>query len=206
MLLYAERPALRSRQLAADVGLLAWAALWVWLARVVHRAVLVLAEPGVAVEDLGRSISDTMGDAAGVAEDVPLVGDDLAVPFQALGDSGSGVAGAGQGLQDAVATLALVLAVALVVVPVGWALVRWLPWRLGWARQAAATTRLDLELLAARAVATAPLTALAALPAGTGAAWRDRDPAATQALAELELRRLGLRLGSEAGVDRAQLR
>jgi len=204
MLLYAQRPALRTRQLTADLLLVAWAMLWVLLARVVHAAVLVLAEPGVQLESLGGSIRDTMGDAAGVAGDVPVVGDDLSAPFDALGESGSGLAGAGQGLQDAVHTLAWVLAAALVVIPVGWALVRWASWRLGWARQAAAAAGLDVELLAARAVATAPLPQLARLPAGTGAAWRAGDAAATAALAGLELRRLGLR--SEAGVDRAQLR
>ena len=46
----------------------------------------------------------------------------------------------------------------------------------------------DLEILAARAMATAPLPRLAALPAGTGAAWRAGDPAAVRALAALELR------------------
>ncbi|GHE06815.1 hypothetical protein [Klenkia taihuensis] len=204
MRLYAQRPALRTRQLTADVLLVAWAVLWVLVARVVHAAVLVLAEPGVQLESLGGSIRDTMGDAAGVAEDVPLVGDELSAPFGALGESGSGLAGAGQGLQDAVHTLAWVLAAALVVIPVGWALVRWGGWRLGWARQAAAAGRLDVELLAARAVATAPLPELARLPAGTGAAWRAGDAVATAALADLELRRLGLR--SEARVDRAQSR
>jgi hypothetical protein len=186
MRLYADRPVLRTRQLTADLLLLGWAVLWVLVARVVHAAVLVLAEPGVQLESLGRSIGETMGDAAGVAGDVPLVGDDLSSPFEALGETGDGVAGAGQGLQDAVHTLAWVLAVALVVIPVGWAVVRWAGWRLGWAREAAAADRLrtldpDLELLAARAVATAPLPALAGLP-------------------------LGLRSSSERGVDRAQLR
>ncbi|MCM3523338.1 hypothetical protein M3677_17150, partial [Curtobacterium sp. P97] len=103
---YADRPALRTRQVLADLSLLAWAVLWVVLARGVHAAVLVLAEPGVQLESLGRSISDTMGDAAGVARGVPLVGDELSAPFGALGDSGDGVAGAGQGVQDAVGTLA----------------------------------------------------------------------------------------------------
>ena len=99
-------------------------------------------------------------------------------------------------------TLATVLAVVLVLLPVGWLLLRWLRWRGGWAREAGAADRLlakgadglpDLELLAARAMATAPLPQLARLPAGTGAGWRAGDPAALHALAGLELRRLGLR-------------
>jgi hypothetical protein len=206
MRLYADRPDARTRQLAADLGLLAWTVLWVLIARAVHRAVLVLAQPGVAVADLGRSISDTMSSAAGAADHVPVVGKELAGPFDALGAAGGSVTGAGESASDAVHTLATVLAVVLVVLPVGWLLLRWLHWRLGWLREATAADRLsargadgppDLELLAARAMATAPLPQLARLPAGTGAGWRAGDPAALRALAALELRRLGLRTPTE---------
>lgn len=203
MRLYADRADLRARQLAADGGLLAWLVLWLLVARIAHRAVLVLAEPGRAVESLGRSLTGSMASAAGAAGKVPVVGGDLAGPLATLGRAGTSVAAAGQGSSDAVATLATALAAVLVVVPVGWLLLRWLPWRLRWARDARAAERLmadhqpgrpDLELLAARALTTASLPALAALPAGTGAGWRTGDPAAVRALAELELNRLGLQL------------
>jgi len=199
MRLYAQKPALRLRQLAADVGLLVWIVGWVIAARAVHGAVLLLAGPGRAVEDLGRSVGGSMESAAGAAEDVPLVGDELSAPFDALAEASGSVRGAGQSAQGAVDTLATILAVTLVVLPVGWLLLRWLPWRTRWLREATAADRLtgsaaDLELLAARAMATAPLPELAALPPGTGAAWRAGDPAAVRALAALELDRLGLRL------------
>jgi hypothetical protein len=153
-----------------------------------------------------------MGSAAGIAEDVPVVGDDLSSPLDALGRAGESVTGAGQDTQDAVQTLAAVLAVVLVVLPVGWLLLRWVPARLNWAREAGAVDRLlrsgapgtpDLELLAARAMATAPLPELARLPAGTGAGWRAGDPGAVRALAEVEARRLGVRLpaGEPPGVQ-----
>lgn len=202
MQLYARHPVLRTRQLTADLGMLAWVVLWVLVARTVHRAVLVLAEPGKAVEDLGNSVAGNMSSAAGVAQDVPVVGDDLAAPFDALAAASGSVTGAGQAAQDAVGTLATALTVVLVVLPVGWLLLRWLPWRLRYAREAGAAARFlleDLEVLAARALATAPLTRLAALPAGTGAAWRAGDPEAVRALAALELRRLGLRLPDPDG-------
>ena len=100
---------------------------------------------------------------------MPIVGDELAAPFEALADASGSVRGAGQAAQDAVGTLAFVLAVVLVVLPVGWLLLRWLPWRLRYAREAGAARRLlagtpDLEILAARAMATAPLPRLAARP------------------------------------------
>ncbi|NEK60668.1 hypothetical protein GCU56_22690 [Geodermatophilus sabuli] len=201
MRLYAPSPRLRTRQLGADLGLLAWLVGWVLVARAVHGAVLVLAEPGRAVADLGASVAGSMSTAAEAAEDVPLVGDDLAAPFDALGDAGGSAGSAGQAAQDAVGTLATVLAVLLVVLPVAWLLLRWLPWRLGWVREAQAARRLataDPDVLAVRALATAPLARLAAVPAGTAAAWRAGDPSATRALAALELDRLGLSPGPRA--------
>jgi hypothetical protein len=196
---YAQHPAVRLRQLTADVGMLAWVVVWVLVARAVHGAVLVLAEPGRAVEDLGRSVAGNMNSAADAAARVPVVGDELSAPFGSLADASGSVSGAGQSAQDAVGTLSLILAVLLVVLPVGWLLLHWLPWRLRYAREAGAARRLlagtpDLEILAARALATAPLPRLAALPAGTGAAWHAGDPVALRALAGLELDRLGLRL------------
>src|SRR4051794_19167275 len=199
MRLYAQRPDLRLRQALGDTGVLAWIVLWVLVARVVHRAVLVLAEPGQAVEDLGGSVARNMASAAETADRVPVAGDALAKPFQALGDAGDSVSGAGQQAQDAVGTLAFWLAVVLVLLPVGWLLLRRLPSRWRYAREAGAAARLlrgtpDLELLAARALATAPLPRLAALPAGTGAAWRAGDPETVRELAGIELARLGLQL------------
>jgi hypothetical protein len=206
MQLYAQHPVVRTRQVGADVGMLAWTILWVLVARAVHGAVLLLAEPGRAVADLGNSVADSMGSAADAAGGVPVVGDELAAPFGALADAGGSVAGAGVDAQDAVGTLALVLAVVLVVLPVGWLMLRWLPARVGWAREATAATRLlagtpDLELLAARALASAPLPRLAALPAGVGAAWRRGEPEAVRVLAALELQRLGLRLPQATAVS-----
>lgn len=197
MRLYASSPVLRSRQVAADLGLLAWLLLWVLVARAVHESVLVLVEPGRAVEDLGASVAGSMGSAADAARGVPLVGEELAGPFESLSSAGGDVGGAGRSAQDAVDTLATVLAVVLVALPVGWLLLRWLPWRLAWLRDSRAAGRLlagtpDLEILAARALARSDLPTLAALPEGTGERWRKGDPAAVHALAALELRRLGL--------------
>lgn len=84
MQLYAQHPVVRSRQLTADAGFLAWILLWVLVARTVHRAVLVLAEPGRAVAGLGASVAGNMRSAADAAGDVPVVGDELASPFRAL--------------------------------------------------------------------------------------------------------------------------
>ena len=88
MQLYAQHPAVRARQLAADLGMVVWLVVWVLVARAVHAAVLVLAEPGRAVEDLGASVADNMNSAADAAQGVPIVGDELSAPFDALGRAG----------------------------------------------------------------------------------------------------------------------
>jgi hypothetical protein len=119
MRLYAQHPTIRARQLAADLGLVAWLVLWVLVARLVHGAVLLLAAPGQAVSDLGRSIAGNMSAAASAARDVPLVGDQLSGPFRSLAGTGSSVRGAGQSAQEAVGTLAAVLAVVLAALELG---------------------------------------------------------------------------------------
>src|SRR4051812_49714420 len=115
-----QRRALRLRGGRAAAGGVAGRVLWVLGARAVHRAVLRLAEPGQAVEDLGGSVARNMASAAETADRVPVAGDALAKPFEALGQAGGSVSGAGQSAQSAVGTLAFWLAVVLVVLPVGW--------------------------------------------------------------------------------------
>src|SRR5688500_13259502 len=102
MQLYAHHPVVRSRAVAAALDMLAWPVIWVLVARTVHGAVLVLAEPGRAVADLGGSVAGNMSSAADAAGGVPLVGDELAAPLQALADASGSVAGAGVAAQDAV--------------------------------------------------------------------------------------------------------
>jgi hypothetical protein len=76
-----------------------------------------------------------------------------------------------------------------------WALGRWLPPRLQWSREAGAAGRLrgDVELLALRAAASAPLAELSRLGPDPVTRWRAGDAGAGAALAALELQRLGLR-------------
>jgi hypothetical protein len=97
--------------------------------------------------------------------------------------------------QEVVHQLALWLGVVVAAVPVVALLLVWLPHRVTWAREAGAAGRLrldgaDLELFAIRAVANRPLRQLHQVspdPAG------DLRAGEYEALAELELRALGLR-------------
>ena len=158
----------------------------------------VLAEPGRAVEDLGplgRRATWTPPPTPPSA--CPLVGDELATPFGSLADAGGSVQ-----RRRAVARRTP-SAPWRRCSPSSWWCCRSAgcccagcpggcatPARPVRRRRLLAGTP-DLELLAARALATAPLPRLAALPEGTGSAWRAGDPAAVRALAGARARPAG---------------
>jgi hypothetical protein len=193
--LYAETPGLRTRQLVGDLAVLAWTAAWVAAGAALYRLVEKLAVPGERVEQAGSSFA---GDIAEIQQKVgrlPVVGGELQDPFGRLAGVGRTLAAAGVTQQEVVHQLALWLGVVVAVVPIVALLLVWLPRRISWAREAGAASRLrmdgaDLQLFAIRAVANRPLRDLHRVtpdPAG------DLRAGEYQALADLELRALGLR-------------
>ncbi|MFJ3875907.1 hypothetical protein ACIPW5_00450 [Streptomyces sp. NPDC090077] len=200
MLLYAQTPARRNRQILADLAAVAVIACAVWFALAVHDAIMLLAEPGRKVESAGQGFAGALDEAGETASDVPLVGGLLKKPFQSAADAGTGLADAGRSLQDAIGQLATLAAVVLIVVPVLFVLLVWLPLRLRWIRRGAAVRSLagapgGADLLALRAL-TGPLRDLRGVPAPPGGladAWRRGDPQVVATLSEIALKRAGLR-------------
>ncbi|MFB7058482.1 hypothetical protein ACWF95_07985 [Streptomyces vinaceus] len=200
MLLYAQTPARRNRQILADLIAAVVIAGAVWFALAVHDAIMLLAEPGRKVESAGEGFASALDDAGETASDVPLVGGLLKKPFRSAADAGTGLADAGQSLQDAVSQLATLVAVVLIVVPVAFVLLVWLPLRLRWIRRSATVRSLydgpgGADLLALRAL-TGPPGDLRAIPAPAGGladGWRRGDQQVIAALSEIALRRAGLR-------------
>lgn len=195
--LYADRVPVALRQLLTDLVVVVWVYLWIRVAVWIHDVVEQLAAPGRKLEGAGRGIADNLADAGGKVGRVPIVGDELTAPFTGAADAARSIADAGRQQQEFVHQLALILPAAAVGVPLALVLFLWLPWRLGWIRRAsvAATVRNDpagRDLLALRALATQPLTRLAELGPDIAQSWRAGDSGAITALAELELRRLGL--------------
>jgi hypothetical protein len=196
MVLYADREPLRSRQVLTDAGVVAWVAAWVWLGSRLHDIVSRLAGPGEDVEGAGRALASAAERGSGT----PVIGG----AFDGVAEGGRALGRAGVAQQDAVSALAWWLAVLVVVAPTAWLLARWLPARVGWVRDATAARALldaggDERLFALRALAVAPLPDLRRVAADPLACY-DRGEVA--ALAELELRRLGLtprRLSSTCG-------
>jgi hypothetical protein len=198
MKLYADTPVRRTRQLTGDLIVLAWVALWVWLAYELRKRLLGLAGPGEALERAGTSFSGGLNDAGDKVGRLPVVGDDVAGAFRDAGGAGTTIADAGRAQQDAVHQLALFVPGLLLLLAVGIVLARWLPGRLAWAREAGAAARIlsgpdATEVFAVRALVRRPTTQLATLPEATVTRWRGGDAEATALLADLELRALGLR-------------
>lgn len=198
MKLYADAPARRARQLVADLLVLLWVLAWVQVGRAVHDTTMALAAPGRRLDDAGTGMAGNLDDAGGRLGDVPLVGDEVAAPFERAAEASRGVASAGREMVAVVEDLALWLGVVTALVPVLLVLLVHLPLRWRFARRATAGARLagsgrDLDLFALRALATQPLHVLARVADDPAGAWRAGDPAVVARLADLELRAAGLR-------------
>jgi hypothetical protein len=196
--LYADRVPVALRQLITDILVVLWVYLWIRVGLWIHDLVEKLAVPGQKLEGAGSGIADNLADAGGRVGRVPVVGDELTEPFTKAADAARAIADAGREQQEFVDQLALILPLVTIAVPLALVLFFWLPLRLRWIRRAgvAAAVRDDpagRDLLALRALAGRPLGELAKLGPDIAQSWRAGDAEAVDALAELELRRLGLR-------------
>ena len=195
--IYADRLPVAIRQLVTDLLVVLWVYAWVRAGFWVHDLVLKLGVPGRKLEGAGAGIADNLAAAGGKVGRVPLVGDELTAPFTRAAEAARSLADAGREQQAIVGTLALVLALLLVAVPLGLVLFGWLPWRLRWMRRAGVAKAVreqpaGRDLLALRALVTQPLDRLSKLGPDIAQSWRDGDASAVDALAALELRELGL--------------
>jgi hypothetical protein len=197
MRLYADGSARRSRQVAGDLLLVLWVALWLRLANVVHDATLALAAPGRKIEDAGSGLAERLRAAGGAVSDLPLVGDQVGSPFDGAGRAADQIAAAGAAQVEAVQHLAFWLGIIVGALPILVALAVYLPLRWRFVREATAGQRFvdsnaDLELFALRAMANQPMHRLARVSPDPVSAWRQGDPEVVRALAVLELRDAGL--------------
>ena len=196
--MYADRLPVAIRQLLTDLFIVIWVYAWVRIGIWVHDIVLKLGVPGRTLESAGTGIAGNLADAGGKVGRVPLVGDQLTKPFTGAADAARSLADAGRQQQEIVGNIALVVALAVVALPLALVLFLWLPLRLRWMRRAGVASAVRDEpagrdLLALRALASRPLNQLTKLGPDIAQSWRNGDAAAVDALAALELRDLGLR-------------
>ncbi|MDX8047787.1 hypothetical protein SK571_00195 [Lentzea sp. BCCO 10_0798] len=192
---YADRPARFTRQLIADLLALAWVALWIWVATTVHDWVLQLRAPGDGLVNAGGSIRDVFTNAASKARGVPFVGEDLAGALGNGTQAGQTLTDAGNAQISVVQDSAFWLAAALVVVPVLFLLITWLPVRLRYARKAANTARLrdKPDLLALRALTSLSPRQLSKFDGDPAVAWRTGDTDVIDELARRQLASVGVK-------------
>ena len=195
---YSDLPVRRTRQVLADLLVVAWVVLWVWVGRVVHDAVAVLAGPGRELAEAGSSFRGTMTSAGDSVDDLPLLDDRIAGPFRTAAEAGSGIENAGNSFADAVETAAVVLGVVTALVPIVLVVLWWLVVRVRFARRAGAAQRFvdgapDLDLFALRAMANQPMERLARISSDPAGSWRRGDADVVRALAVLELRECGIK-------------
>lgn len=198
MKLYADTPGRLSRQIVTDLLVVAWLAFWIWLAVKLYDLVEKLAVPGQKLAGAGDGMAGGLSDAGGKLDRLPAIGGGLASPFNRAADAARSVAAAGREQQHVVHDLAWALALLLLLVPVALVVLVWLPLRLRWITRASRAAGLregtaGRDLLALRALAHQPLRRLAKVDPDPVAAWRRSDQSTVDALAALELRRLGLR-------------
>lgn len=198
MKLYADRPRRLTTQVLGDLAVLVLVWLAVRLGRGTTSRVSELAEPGRDAEATALQLAGRLRGAAKDVADAPLVGGTLAGPFRDLASTSRDLAASAQAYQDTVARVALLAGVLVAVAPILLVLLAWLPRRVAWVIEASAAARLSrspaaADLLAVRALARQPLRRLAQLGPDVVTGWKAGDPAATAALARLELLDLGLR-------------
>ena len=196
--LYADLPVRRTRQILADLSVLAWVVLWAYLGRFVHDATQTLAAPGRTLESAGNGFRDKMNGAGDAVDDLPVLHDRIASPFRSVSGVGDQIESAGTELVHAVDRLASVLGWTIALIPIVLVVGLWLALRIRFVRRASAAQRFvdsaaDLDLFALRAIARQPMPRLAAVSDDPGGAWRRGDPDVIQRLAVLELRDCGLR-------------
>jgi hypothetical protein len=198
MKLFADTPLRRTLQVLADLLFVAWLVLWVWIGSAVHDGTMELAAPARQTDSSATAMAEQLRDAGGRLGEAPLVGDELAVPFDKAAEASDGIAAAGRDTVDAVERLALLLGLSVALIPILIVSAIHLPRRWRFVREATAGARFidaqeDLDLFALRALANQPMRVLARVSDDPAGAWRARDPEVVRRLAELELADVGLR-------------
>ncbi|MDD4868681.1 MAG: hypothetical protein PHQ28_16700 [Mycobacterium sp.] len=194
---YATTPGRLVVQLLSDFAVFVWTAIWLLVGVAVYDAVSTIAEAGRQVEVGARGIAGNLASAGRGAQHIPLLGDTVSKPLASASTAALDMAGAGHSLDATTSWLALLLAMAVVAVPILMAAMPWLYLRLRfvhrkWAVIALAATPAGEQLLALRALANRSPRTLTAVSVDPVGGWRREDPVTIRALAAVELRSAGI--------------
>jgi hypothetical protein len=197
---YSTRPGRLAAQLFSDFAVIMWTTLWLLVGLAVYDAIATIADAGRQVESGAHGIAGNLASAGHGAQHIPLVGDAVSKPLNSASQAALDLAGAGHDLDDAASWLAVLLAMAVVALPILLAVMPWFFLRLRFFRRklmvtALAATPAGEQLLALRALTNrSPRKLIAVSPDPVGG-WRSADPVTIRALATLELRSAGITIG-----------
>jgi hypothetical protein len=194
---YATTPGRLAAQLFSDFAIFLWTVLWLVVGTAVYDAISAIAEAGRQVENGANGIAGNLASAGHGAQQIPVVGGAVSAPLTSASQAALDLAGAGHSLDATASWLAVLLAVAVVAVPLLIVVVPWLFLRLRffrrkWTVTGLAATPAGQQLLALRALTNRPPRKLTAISADPVGAWRHEDPFTIRALAALELRAAGI--------------
>lgn len=199
---YADNSGRRTLQIVADLFLLCFVAVCVWLGKAVHDGIDTLRGPADGLTSAGDSFRDNMTSAASSVGGIPLIGDGLKSPFEALSSSGQRLADVGTSTSSAVETAARVFGVLTALLPIVLALLVWAFFRIRFVRRATAAARLvqdpgSMEFFALRALTRQPLRRLVPLGPDLAGRFRTGDAVLVRQLAALELKSCGVSVKSD---------
>jgi hypothetical protein len=197
--IYAKRPAKMIGQLFGDGFVLLWTVGWAIVGIFVHRVIEVLAIPARETARTATRLAENFREAATEAAKVPVAGEQLRRPLDAASVTLGNLITSANEQVVSIERLALLVGWLVFLIPVTIVVAFWLPRRIRFYRQARASqvfldALADLDLFALRAMAAQPLYVLAEISDDPVKAWLARDREVINKLAELELRRDGLRI------------
>jgi hypothetical protein len=196
---YATTPGRLAVQLFSDFAIFLWTALWLVVGTAVYDAISTIAEAGRQVENGANGIAGNLASAGQGAQHIPVVGAAVSKPLTSASASALDIAGAGHSLETTAGWLAVLMALAVVAVPLLVVVIPWLFLRLRffrrkWTVTGLAATPAGEQLLALRALTNRAPRKLVAISADPVGGWRREDPVTIRALAALELRSAGIAL------------
>ncbi len=203
--LYSPRPGRLAGQIVGDLFVVAWTIACALAAIAVNQVIAVLAIPARETARTTARLIENMREAGEQAARVPGVGADLRRPFDAASVTLGNVVTAANEQVRSIEAVAAIVGWVVFLLPVALVVALWLPRRVRFFRQARASQQFldasaDLDLFALRALASQPLHVLAGVSDDPVRAWREGDRRVIDALAEIELRRNGLRFPKRAEV------
>lgn len=199
MVVYDARPLRAAGQVLFDVLVVVGCVVAVVLGRSITAAITALADIGTRVRTEGSAFQEQLAKAARALAEVPFAGDAVSAPLRRASGSAGAIAAAGAQQHDTTVHVADLVGGSVAAILLLVLLTTWVRYRARFVRTATATQRVartpaGTELLAVRGLRR---DGAAVLGADVVERWRRGDPATVAALADVERRACGLRLGDQ---------